>query len=213
MYIDGHECEDVVNYCKAFVKRWEQYEKYFHLYDNDGKPLPNPKGFPIFHPDGGFEGCFSLILVAHDESTFFQNDLNKSHWAHKGDKPTPQPKGDGQSLMASGFLTSDWGHLCDGEGGMKESVNFLRRLAMCQPLFLNREARILFKPGVNCDGYFDANDLQNQVEHVIDIFEGKTNGNAQGLFLFDNAPSHQKQAPHALSARKMPKSIILFDFC
>ncbi|KIJ32847.1 hypothetical protein M422DRAFT_95085, partial [Sphaerobolus stellatus SS14] len=26
-----------------------------------------------------------------------------------------------------------------------------------------------------------------------------------GLFLFDNAPSHQKQAPDALSARKMPK--------
>ena len=75
---------------------------------------------------------------------------------------------------------------------------------------MNREARILFKPGVNRDGYFDANDLQKQVEHAIDIFEGKTNGNAQGLFLFDNAPSHQKRAPDALSARKMPKSIILF---
>ena len=48
MYIDGHECEDVVNYHKAFVKRWEQYEKCFHLYDNDGKPLPNPKGFSYF---------------------------------------------------------------------------------------------------------------------------------------------------------------------
>ena len=131
MYIDGHEREDVVNYRKAFVKRWEQYEKRFHLYDNDGEPLPNPKGFPIFRPDGGFEGRFRLILVTHDESTFFQNDLNKSHWAHKGDKPTPQPKGDGQSLMVSDFLTSDWGRLCDGEGGMKESVNFLRRLAMC----------------------------------------------------------------------------------
>lgn len=28
---------------------------------------------------------------------------------------------------------------------------------------------------------------------------------ATGLFLFDNAPSHQKRAPDALSARKMPK--------
>jgi hypothetical protein len=40
----------------------------------------------------------------------------------------------------------------------------------------------------------------------IDVFEGKTNGFATGLFLFDNAPSHQKQAPDALSARKMPKN-------
>ena len=74
---------------------------------------------------------------------------------------------------------------------------------------MNREARILFKPGVNHDGYFDADDLQRQVDLAIDIFEGKTNGYAQGLFLFDNAPSHQKQAPDALSARKMPKSILL----
>ena len=62
---------------------------------------------------------------------------------------------------------------------------------------------------MNRDGYFDANDLQRQVDHAIDIFEGKTNGYAQGLFLFDNAPSHQKRAPDALSARKMPKGILL----
>ena len=41
---------------------------------------------------------------------------------------------------------------------------------------------------------------------AIDIFEGKTNGFATGLFLFDNAPNHQKRAPDALSARKMPKN-------
>ena len=41
---------------------------------------------------------------------------------------------------------------------------------------------------------------------AIDIFEGKTNGFATGLFLFDNTPSHQKCAPDALSAQKMPKN-------
>lgn len=44
-----------------------------------------------------------------------------------------------------------------------------------------------------------------QVDRAIDIFKRKTNGFATGLFLFDNAPSHQKRAPDALSARKMPK--------
>ena len=33
---------------------------------------------------------------------------------------------------------------------------------------------------------------------------------ATGLFLFDNAPSHQKWAANALSARKMPKSILQY---
>ena len=57
-----------------------------------------------------------------------------------------------------------------------------------------REARVIFKPGANCDGYFTAENLRDQVDCAIDIFEGKTGGKAQGLFLFDNAPSHQKRA-------------------
>jgi len=68
------------------------------------------------------------------------------------------------------------------------------------------EARVLFKAGKNRDGYFDNDDLIQQVDHAIDIFEGKTNGFATGLFVFDNAPSHQKRALDALSARKMTKN-------
>jgi hypothetical protein len=48
--------------------------------------------------------------------------------------------------------------------------------------------------------------LLAQVEKAIDIFESKTNGFATGLFLFDNAPSHQKRAGDAISARKMVKN-------
>jgi len=64
---------------------------------------------------------------------------------------------------------------------------------------------VFFKAGKNRDGYFDADDLLQQVENAIDIFESKTNGFATGFFLFDNAPSHQRRAPDARSARKMPK--------
>jgi len=199
MYVDGHEREDVVKYRQAFIERWKQYEKRFHLWDNDGNPLPLPKGFPV----PGAIGRFRLILVTHDESIFFQNDLQKSHWSHKSDKPTPSSKGDGQSVMVSEFLISDWGRLCDGD----EFVSFLFKGLLCAN-YLCREARITFKPGVNRDGYFDSKKLINQVETAIDIFEGKTKGFAQGLFIFDNAPSHQKRADNALSARKMPKSLL-----
>lgn len=68
-----------------------------------------------------------------------------------------------------------------------------------------REARILFRAGKNRDGYFDCDDLIRQVDRAIDIFEAKTKGFAIGLWLFDNAPGHQKRAPDALSARYMPK--------
>ena len=112
MYLDGHERPDVVAYRDAFVARWKEYEKCFHLWDNDGNPLPPPKGFPV----PGFKFC--LILVTHDESTFYQNDLRKTHWTHASTKATPRQKGDGQSIMVSDFLTSEWGHLCDEEGSV-----------------------------------------------------------------------------------------------
>ena len=75
-------------------------------------------------------------------------------------------------------------------------------------ILLSREARVFFKAGLHREGYFGAENLQQQVDHAIDIFEGKSKGLAQGLFLFDNAPSHQKRAADALSARKMPKCIL-----
>lgn len=64
----------------------------------------------------------------------------------------------------------------------------------------------MFKAGKNRDGYFDNDDLVEQVELSMDIFEEKTHGFKKALFLFDNATSHQKRAPDAPSAQKMQKS-------
>jgi hypothetical protein len=52
--------------------------------------------------------------------------------------------------------------------------------------------------------------LLAQVDHTINIFEGLTNGCVQGLFLFDNVPSHQKHADNALSAHLMVKGVPFF---
>ena len=74
------------------------------------------------------------------------------------------------------------------------------------------EARIIFWAGKNRDGWFTADHLLAQVDHAIDIIEGLTNGYAQGLFLFDNAPSHQKRADDVLSARLMVKGASFLFF-
>jgi hypothetical protein len=109
MYIDGHERKDVVAYRCAFVERWGGYELRFHCWDDEGLELPRLNGFPV--PDGL---PFRLVLITHDESTFYQNDRRKIMWAPTTDRPTPQPKGDGQSIMVLDFLTSEWGRLCNG---------------------------------------------------------------------------------------------------
>jgi hypothetical protein len=68
------------------------------------------------------------------------------------------------------------------------------------------QACIFFEAGHQRDGYFDSDGLLEQVERAIDIFDSKCNGTMTGLFMFDNAPSHQKRNPDALSARKMIKN-------
>ena len=109
MYIDGHEREDVVKYREEFVARWKEYEKRFVIYGNDGEILSQPIGFPVPQI-----GRFRLILVTHDESTFYETDRRKTKWVHASDKPEPVKKGDGQSIMVSAFVTSEWGLLRDG---------------------------------------------------------------------------------------------------
>ncbi|KZT63198.1 hypothetical protein DAEQUDRAFT_747909 [Daedalea quercina L-15889] len=64
----------------------------------------------------------------------------------------------------------------------------------------------LIMPGKNCDGYFSMDEPLEQVDKAIDIFEARMNGFATGLWLFDNAPSHQKRAADALSAHYMLKN-------
>jgi hypothetical protein len=111
MYLDGHERSDVVEYRQAFVERWMRHELRFHRWDHDGTELPRPNGFPV----PGAIGRFRLILVTHDESTFFQNDERTTGWNHATSKSKPKAKGNGQSLMVSDFLTPDWGRLRDGD--------------------------------------------------------------------------------------------------
>lgn len=99
IYIDGYERDDVVAYRNTFAKQWAGYESRFQIWDDDGNPLPR------------LSDSFPLILVTHDESTFFQNDEQKTSWSYQDSQPAPKPKGEGQSLMVSDFLTADWGCL------------------------------------------------------------------------------------------------------
>ena len=111
MYIDGHEREDVVEYRRGFIKRWrEEYEPRMVFYDDAGNIVKTPKGFTV--PQGI---RFRLILITHDESTFYENDRRKTLWQHTTHALTPERKGEGESLMISDFLTPEWGRLKDNE--------------------------------------------------------------------------------------------------
>lgn len=176
MYKDGHEEPEVVSYREKFCKRWTEYSKRMATFDNDGNRIADPAGIDLAN------GIYPLIHITHDESTFHANDQRRMRW-NNPDAIAPQPKGEGQSIMVSDFLTREWGRLeFDGE-----------------------EARTTFKAGKNRDGYFTNDDLVEQVDKAINIFEARTHGFIKGLFTFDNATTHRKRPPDGLSALKMPK--------
>jgi hypothetical protein len=77
-------------------------------YDNDGNWIRIPEG-----TDRVTGQPRRLILVTHDESTFFSNERCPLGWIHPSFKAKPLPKGEGESLMVSDFLTPDWGHVND----------------------------------------------------------------------------------------------------
>lgn len=67
MYVDGHEREDVVNYrTKVFLPFWTSIEDQMVKWSNDNEPVyPQLSRFPQQK---------RIVLVTHDESTFYAND-------------------------------------------------------------------------------------------------------------------------------------------
>ena len=177
MYIDGHERSDVVHYRQnIYLPALAQYEQRMRAWDKKNLThVIDPSSLsPIRH----------TVLWFHDQCIFYQNDRRKNRWVHATEKPVPLPKGEGLSLMVSDFVSADYGWLVspDGEGS----------------------ARVLFRPGVNRDGYFTNEDILRQVDHAMDILQ-QHYPNDDHVFIFDNATIHTKRPPGSLSARSMPK--------
>ena len=96
MYIDGHEREDVVAYQHEMLERFAGYQKDTVQYDQDGDPVFGPKE----------SGSLCLILMTHDESTFYANGCQKTKGTHASDKVEPEKKGEGVLIMI--FYESFW---------------------------------------------------------------------------------------------------------
>jgi hypothetical protein len=88
--------------------------------------------------------------------------------------------------MVADFVSADFGWLRSPDG--------------------KHSARRLLKPGKNRDGYFSNEEIQEQVQAAMDILR-EFYPQFDHVFIYDNAPTHLKQAEDALSARPMPKNI------
>ena len=108
MYVDGHERKDVVDYRQhVFLPLWAELEKRMAL---------EPETTRLPSGENETDQTHRIVLVTHDESTFYANDQRQLYWAHIGQAPTPRPKGEGVSIMISDFCTPEAGWLKSADG-------------------------------------------------------------------------------------------------
>ena len=123
-----------------------------------------------------------IVLVTHDESTFYANDGKKLIWMQNSKKKL-LPKTNGSSIMISGFC-------CECHGFMVDEA-------------LNKKSYILFQAGTNREGWWKNDDLVRQCKDVFELIE-KLHPESVILFAFDNSMNHHKRAPDGLDASLLP---------
>ena len=100
MFFDGHEREDVIEYRETFLNEMKSLLPYFVEFFEDGTMVP--KEYP---DDCAVEGPDQrpIIMITHDESTFFINNWRKKVWTLNG-QGILRPKGKRKGIMVSDFL-------------------------------------------------------------------------------------------------------------
>ncbi|CAG8625417.1 25176_t:CDS:2, partial [Gigaspora rosea] len=150
VYFDGHEREDVQEYRKGWAMRMMNYQKKMEQYDGDEmENVIPPERLEIW------DTCH--VLVTYDKAYFYANDNNSFVWVEDKESIIKK-KGQGLAIMASDFLCA-----CHGPLHLTEA-DAIR-------LGLDREARVIIKPGQQADGYWKSENMVQQLrEKAIPIF-------------------------------------------
>jgi hypothetical protein len=180
-YVDGHERPDVVNHRNRFVEVMEKWQRRMESYVGDQMEV-------VMAPDLGLSES-RVVLVTQDESIFQAHDGQRRIWQEK-DKKTLRPKGEGASIMVSGFLCPCHGllRLSDEEASENPDGVF--------------DCTKIIHPGANKDGYFNNEDLAHQTKQMLKIFEILHPG-CLALVAFDNSSNHHAMAHDALVANRL----------
>lgn len=130
------------------------------------------------------EGDKKIVMITHDEYTFYSNDGNKTLWILEGEEQFPlHHKGPDASIMVSEFQ-------CPCHISMR---------SVSDP---EKTSRTLFYAGAGRDEWWTAEMMIEQYKEVVKIFD-ELHPMSQGLFLFDNSSNHSAYAEDALLAGRM----------
>lgn len=100
VFIDGHECADVIEYHNQFLTKMEALKP--SLVEFEESSLIKPKTYP---DDCAIKSSNrqSVILITHNKSTFNANNSRQQVW-QKDDHSTLRSKGKEKRIIVSDFL-------------------------------------------------------------------------------------------------------------
>ncbi len=193
MFFDGQERKDVMEYRETFLNEMKSLLPYFVEFFEDGTMVS--KEYPDDCAVGGPDRR-PIIMITHDESTFFANDWRKKVWTLNG-QGILRLKRKGKGIMVLDFLLS-WSRL----NLLSLSPQQQKDLA---GLGILTEAVTYFEYRKTEEGYRTGKHLLDQImKKALPIGEALYPG-YKLLFLFDNATSHSIYAPDALQVAYMNK--------
>lgn len=171
IFFDGHERPDVIEYRKAWALRMLQYKSFMTAFGEEDE---------VIEPVLADPSQQKLVLVTHDECTFYANDGKKDMWLLDGDNPL-RKKGPGASIMVSEFQ-------CPCHGTMRIQ-SWTSRRTICA--------------GANRDGYWKSEDMVKQlVDDAIPLFES-LHSNCKAVFVFDQSSNHNAFSKDGLVASRL----------
>jgi hypothetical protein len=179
VYMDGHECADVVEYRQqVFLPAMAKFERWMAHYKGPELKHVAPNLAP---------GECKIIPNFHDESTFHANEESRSAWLRKDEQPL-RKKGHGRLIYVSAFINPENGCLIH----LDQSGHVLR------------DSTKIIYPGSQGDAWWDTDQLLVQMGEAVEVFELAHPGK-QALFIFDQSSAHASLPPDALKAFEMNK--------
>jgi transposase len=174
-YTDGHNREDVAEYRdEVFLPRMLEYER--RMEDYTGEDMST-----VIAPELR-EGEKRVVLITHDESTFYCCEGKPMLWMENG-KNKLLPKTKGTSIMASGFV-------CPCHGMFRDDT---------------RQSFQLFEAGKNREGWFTNKDIVAQFEPLVPLIKS-LHPDCEIVIAFDNSMTHHAKVPDGLDVTNLKMS-------
>jgi len=192
-FVDGHERDDVVEYCKTFLRRMVA----LGFLNRDNAPTDEARdALPADLEIPQLGVLAKTVVLFHDESTFQANEDQPTVWAMPGTS-VMRPKSRGSGIMVSDFI--------EEKGGYLHLTNEEYEQAKEKDPTIHKYARQFLEYGEAKEGYWTSEKFMKQIKEAEKIAAAKypRDEGWRLVWIFDHSSCHSAMPDDALDVNKM----------